>query len=379
MRFLKCFLPLSLIFLVGCEGAFDILAEWEYSPLQEGVYNSEPDVAFGGGKYLVIWGEGDVLGRLIGEDGSFLSGVFNITEDETLQVHPSVATMGDSFAILWVDHRKRKGGVYGTKLPLGGDVISNGGSPIDIDETGMSGLCLSASSLSCLLTYQLGRRYWTDFLVTFLNQSLNVSNTVHVGDAIYSNRPADFDGEQYGIVGSNHIHLYSQLGEYINSVPIDFGGDPEELPKNAAVSARGGLWAIAFSYSKRSGEPDHPYLVLVDSAGVKDPPGLIDLDPSSNRGCSSVLPILLEDRVLVFWIDSERRLNVRVVLLDGEFVNPVPLKFFDGASKPLKAAIGSSTVLLVWNTYAEKEDREIWGTLFDREGNISKPSFRIAP
>jgi hypothetical protein len=78
-------------------GEFDVVS---------GMTQSEPSIAFGGGRYLVVWSEYDgvesttVKGRLMRPDGTFDGASFSISPG-TPGVEPSVAWNGEHFVVAW--------------------------------------------------------------------------------------------------------------------------------------------------------------------------------------------------------------------------------------------------------------------------------------
>ena len=97
-----------------------------------------PAVAFGGGKYLVIWEDyrgsyRDIYGAQVNTTGQVLQPVgFPVCNATYDQRYPSLAYDGANFLAVWQDHRNSTtyGDIYGTRINTYGGVISTTGFAI---------------------------------------------------------------------------------------------------------------------------------------------------------------------------------------------------------------------------------------------------------
>ncbi len=82
----------------------------------EDAYQRTPDVAYGGGKYFMVWqdgwngvgGDSNIMGIWLYGDGSVLSEPITICSAKGIQEKPSVAFLGGEFVVVWQDLRGGK-------------------------------------------------------------------------------------------------------------------------------------------------------------------------------------------------------------------------------------------------------------------------------
>ena len=99
---------------------------------------TRPAVAFGGGKYLVVWEDyrgsyRDIYGAQVNTTGQVLQPVgFPVCNATYDQRYPSLAYDGANFLAVWQDHRNSTtyGDIYGTRINTYGGVISTTGFAI---------------------------------------------------------------------------------------------------------------------------------------------------------------------------------------------------------------------------------------------------------
>lgn len=91
----------------------------------------DPAIAYGGGNYLVVWGDYDeqIHGRLVAPDGSLL-GAADLIATTFYSYTPVVAWDGTNYVVVWNDGRAWPSDVYGTHVDPQGNVLSPGGFPI---------------------------------------------------------------------------------------------------------------------------------------------------------------------------------------------------------------------------------------------------------
>jgi hypothetical protein len=93
----------------------------------------QPDIAFAGSRYLVVWNEqtsstgDDVLGQIIDMDGTFYGGVMPVSVGPGYQSNPRV-TGGDAFIVVWDESGK----ICGQRVSAGGELT---GPNFEISDT----------------------------------------------------------------------------------------------------------------------------------------------------------------------------------------------------------------------------------------------------
>lgn len=103
----------------------------------EGRHSFEPSVAFGNGKYLVVWRAGanensDIVGMFLNADGKPEgSKPFGVCSAKDWQEQPRAVFGGDKFLVVWSDMRGGKDfDVFGTRVSLEGKVLDPEGFPV---------------------------------------------------------------------------------------------------------------------------------------------------------------------------------------------------------------------------------------------------------
>jgi hypothetical protein len=99
--------------------------------LSEGDKGSYPDVAWGGGKYLAVWLDAnfwDIHGALVESDGT-VSPTIGVRIAGGLQEHPSVASDGSDFLVVWQDCGTHwpDADIVATRVSSAGEILDPGG------------------------------------------------------------------------------------------------------------------------------------------------------------------------------------------------------------------------------------------------------------
>jgi hypothetical protein len=99
--------------------------------ISTGQYGSYPDVAFAGGKYLVVWLDAyyfDIYGTFVETNGAIGSQV-GIRTASGLQQNPKVASNGSEFLVVWEDFGMHwpNSDILATRVTPGGSVLDPGG------------------------------------------------------------------------------------------------------------------------------------------------------------------------------------------------------------------------------------------------------------
>lgn len=105
--------------------------------------SGDPDLAFSGEKYLIVWrmnslsnANNYIAGRVMNADGSFPPGYFTIAEAAGRQLRPTVSWDGDTFVVGWDDQRNQSSffdartDVYAARVTEQGTVLDLNAIPI---------------------------------------------------------------------------------------------------------------------------------------------------------------------------------------------------------------------------------------------------------
>lgn len=113
---------------------------------------SGPAVAYGGGKYLVVWGdvrEGGIYGSRMKQDGSLVDPVgFRINLEDDSGRNPSLAYDGKNFMVVW----ESLDGISGVRVKPDGTVLGPVFTVISSDEVSAP-LGIACSSKQCLVSF----------------------------------------------------------------------------------------------------------------------------------------------------------------------------------------------------------------------------------
>lgn len=368
VKILFYLLALSILFLVGCEGALDIIGEITYSPIQEHVYNDFPDVAFNGNSYLVVWGNGDIFGRRISEGGDFLTPVFYMVEDETIQAQPSVVSSEDSFFVVFVDHRTRHGAVYGKYVSSAGIPEEGPGFLVESNEKAYFPY-LFGGGKTLLLTVEYKERYGSDHYGIFYIVPPTEINRFPFGVRNYGRRIACFNGEKFAVINSEGVTLFDKEGNNLSSVNFNQYG---EYP---SINWTGDKWLLTWMQYNNEKDTVGVFFSFLSDSGLVDPPGIIHV-ANANHYVPLTLTDVFADHIVIFWRES-KRLYKRKIDMNGNFLDSGPQLIVQRGDllDPVNSAKGKNTILIVWR---EKTPPEIWGVLLDQNGDPKKGPFKIS-
>jgi hypothetical protein len=168
--------------------------------VSSGEKGANPEVAFGGGKYLVVWQDVyfyDIYGALVDTDAPAKS-QFGIRTASGLQEDAAVASDGSDFLVVWEDFGMHwpNADILATRVTSGGAVLDPGGIPVSTDPD---------PDLFPSVTFD-GRNY-----VVAWSRSANGSSELHVSRVTPQGVVLDPDGI-----------LISDMSSY-SDVAISFG------------------------------------------------------------------------------------------------------------------------------------------------------------
>ena len=127
------------------------------------VYCDWPSVAFDGQNYLVVWGDyrntvdGDVYGARVDTAGTVFdpSGIAICTEAGN-QSCPTLASSGSNCLVAWLDERTDDGDVYGNRVEPDGDVLDGSGLAIGVATSDQGGQAVAFDGTNYLVV-------WSDY------------------------------------------------------------------------------------------------------------------------------------------------------------------------------------------------------------------------
>jgi len=377
-------------------------------PTPEVNFVEDPDVAFDGENFLVVWQshdsitQRDIYGSRVDTSGAVLDGNgFVISIDAQDQYRPSVAFDGTNYFVVWDDFRNAiHTDIYGTRVTTDGDVLDTGGILI----CGASGSQAAADVLFD------GTRYfvvWADYRGAHMDiygGRVTPAGTVLDGNgkaistANYNQTlpKAAFDGKKYFVVWQDY-----RSGSYVNA---DIYG--ARVDTTAAVIAADASGKAICLISNGLGRPDlifdgTNYLVVWDDVASSGTTyGDIycaRVDTSAVVLGSGRIPVSVGgfwprygpcitfdgEKSLVLWSDNrivyDRQqsdiLGARV-LQDGSVVGAEEMLVSRGTNMQVSVAVayGGNGYFVVWQDGRSGTSYDIYGTRLDVSGSVLDPA-----
>lgn len=287
-----------------------------------GSYDPNPDVAFDGTNYLVVWHyneSGDpynIYGARVSKQGIVLdSEPFAISEATGTQMSPRAAFDGTNYLVVWYDSR---GGVsydiYGTRVAQDGTVLNPAGIAISTATDYQYFPDVSFDGTNYMVVWQDQRNGEYDIYGSRVDQDGIVLDPTGIAISIApeeQNRPSiDFDGSNYFVVWDDYrsgsaLDIYGSLitpdGTILNGegIPISTAADAQQMP---SVSFGGTDFFVAW-YDRRDGSNYDIFGTRVNRSGVvQDPSGI----PITNIDVQQVTPSVISysGQWLTAWRDN---------------------------------------------------------------------------
>lgn len=182
------------------------------------------DIAFSGGKYLLVWrmnslanANNAIAGRIMNADGTFPGGYFTIAEAAGRQLRPTVDWDGSTFIVAWDDQRNQESffdartDVYATRVTETGTILDPSAFPVASGPQAHAGAAILARPGRSTMVAD------TRFIVTAPLDSYRIGLST-VGDDVC---PADFDGT--GFVDTEDFDAFVRSFE-VGTIDADFDG-----------------------------------------------------------------------------------------------------------------------------------------------------------
>lgn len=95
---LKVFLIFVSLLMVSC------LFDEHDPPTQYPEEISDPDFAYDGQNFFIVWGGDNIYGRVLSPEGDFVTPIFEIANSENVEAEPEVAFLDPSRMVIWEEH-----------------------------------------------------------------------------------------------------------------------------------------------------------------------------------------------------------------------------------------------------------------------------------
>jgi hypothetical protein len=355
----------------------------------DGTNESDPDVAFDGTNYFVVWchrddtSYDDIHGARVSRQGKLLDVLgLPICVRERNQRKPAIAFDGENHLVVWEDFRlDYRGDILGARVSPSGVVLDRGGFAISTSGSRQYLPDIAFDGTNYLVVWE--RRPTWEWRGDIHGKRVTTSAAVIDGDVIVISESEDaemrpavaFNGENYmvawesGVYADHGEHLYgarvSRSGAVLDTSGISLPAATEDF-NNPEVVPNGSGYMILW-HGQRGTSPDI-YGARVDASGVV-------LDPEGIALCteedSQVRPTVASDGAghMVFWDDQRNdHIDVYAARVDssGSVIDGNGGLVSLAANYQVLPAIGSNgdNFLVVWED-GMSGTSEIRGSLVD--------------
>ncbi|MBM3322034.1 hypothetical protein FJY69_00905 [candidate division WOR-3 bacterium] len=282
--------------------------------------NWTPAAAFDGANYLAVWadyrnGSGyDVYGARLGPDGAVLDpeGIAVSTATGP-QEEPDVAFDGDNFLVVWGDRRAAASHVYGARLDKHGTVLDPNGIPIGVARGGQFSPAVACGSASYLVVWEDARNSYVNIYGARVSRDGEVLDPggipISLGSDMRRFPDLTFDGVYWLVVWTDQRSGSAIYAARVNQAGdvLDPGGIPVSVAANyrwyPTVSFDGTNSLVVWTDWRRTPDTSDTYAARVSRAGaVLDPEGI----PVSTAAGWQYHPSVCLDSAgwLAAWYDS---------------------------------------------------------------------------
>ena len=357
---------------------------------------NNPQVAFDGTNYLVVWADnrngntnGDIYGARVTKAGVVLdpNGIPISTAPNT-QSGPALAFDGTNYLVVWADFRTSgSGDIYGAQVTTGGGVIQPNGIAISAPTTGQTNPAVAFDGTNFLVAWQDDRSGTdTDIWGARVNKSGSVLDASGVR---LTSAPSDQFDPRVGFDGTNYLVIAHDdrtddfddvWGVHISKTLTVVG--PSEFAiatGTATANLDKGLPALAFDGTNfLVAWADGRYGSQIAATRVTKSGKLIEASPFvvTTRSNTQDEEAFAFDgtNYLVVWVDTRNggddiygaRLTTGGLLLDP---NGFPISTATGNQIHPSVAFDGTNYLVTWSD-ARSGTFDIYGTRVDKTGTV---------
>ncbi|WP_375744890.1 hypothetical protein NR800_08865 [Corallococcus interemptor] len=352
---------------------------------------SGPAIAFGGGRFLVVWRDtrvGGVFASRMDPDGTLKdpSGIALNPEPSLPSGDPSVAYDGTNFVVVW---RNSSDGIFGTRVSPGGAVVGPRFTVSNSDEIGGGPPGLACAPTVCMVAFEsIG-----DLATTITARRVLPDGTVLQNEAslspdlpgIMSDTTVAWNGERFLVVWADARGGESTPDIYGNRVLPDgtvLDGARSGFPiarasgvqRHPSVVWTGTRFLVAWDDTRRGGAPDIFAARVRDSGEVSEPGGIRISTASGAQRFPRVAP--QGGKSLIVWEDlrsGHRRAWGARITEAGELVDTSGIPISEGEEPEERlpfVAGGGDRYLVAWAGAVDATDE---GPMYIRGKRVSRP------
>lgn len=351
--------------------------------------SSSPAVAYGGGKYEVVWqdsrsGNFEIFGGRVSATGTVLdpSGV-NITNSMASQTSPQIAFGGGTFLVTWFDNRSGSN-IYGARVATTGLVTDATGIAISNTNTGSGQPSLVYGGTNFMVTWVdngtkvLGARVETDGTLTDTT-SLSLSTTsagkadpsIAVGGGAYLVTWQQYNGTGYDIYGAK-----------VSTVGVVDAADVQlATASSTVIGGRVAFNGTAFQtgWTTRDTSVTDSVAYNIKGTRVSTAAAVLDVPPLSlvESGNSQLFPTVASDGTthLVVWADNRNgNYDIYGTRVDatGTVLDPNGIAICTAANNQFapRVAFDGTNYLVVWQDGRNAVDWNIYAARVSTAGAV---------
>lgn len=354
-----------------------------------------PDVSFGNGKYLVVWGDdsedddGDVFGTIVLPDGTVANtSGFPIANQSEAQQFPAIDFDGTNFIVSFTD-RRNGWDTYATCVSPDGTVINPEGYGVGAWENTNA----RYGDISCGTNYTLAvwenKKYPLEvdvqggrLSIPDYNMPDNEGFNISIGAYAHANPTSAFDGTNYLVVWEDwrtgQIEIWgtrvNTSGTILDPDGIRIGYNDTLKFWNPSVAFNGAEFMVTWNSSTSEGFSAGGRLSRVTSDGeVLDDPCIIIYDESDF--CWQFNICSDGEQSLIVWHEyTSNAYDVFGLLADqnATFGEIFTISSTNGDQDFPGITFNGTNYLVIWEDYRNGL-HDIYGTLISTDGTVLNP------
>lgn len=355
-----------------------------------------PSVCFMDVDYLVVWSDDrngltntDIYGTRVSQSGIVLdTGGICITDEQRIQIRPSVAFDGTNCLVVWSDRRVTAPGLYGTRVNQAGGVLDSNGIAIMVEGFAKDYPSVVFEDTSYLVVWAVSDGWmFFDIQGRRVSQSVGLTGVLNISfesnDQIYPS--VAFDGTNSMVVwldarvGWADIYgsRVSQCRPWILD-PAGINITPNTHTSNQyypSIAFDGQNYMVVWHDNRISwldimGSRVSPSGMVLDSAGINITPntaGTIQEHPAIACGGLDYMVVWADNRDGSDFDIYGARINAEGLVLDTA---GIAVSSETGDQNNPSIAFDGTNYLAVWTDERNGTDRDIYGARISQGGVV---------
>lgn len=324
--------------LINCDG--------RTPPTQYGHPNSYPNIAFDGEKFLIVWSNEEIYGRMLSSEGEFLTTRFTISEGKQLQVEPYVTYLDSTFFVVWEEHDNTDTVNAIGRAVSGSDAIDFGATIYFTPGNGLGQLACAKLVGGYFLAWKNWERYSNEgHLATFDSKgNLLIDRIIGINSAYPTQLERHAERDLFLVPNGVSASIYDSALVKIHTVDVPNGD-------NISCVFGNGRWCVA---SKVNSTSYYHYILgsVISEEGVLINTATLFISGRSFENYHKPTIAYGGEIFLSIWTKRELpndTFYTRRISADGTFLDSEPDSIFvRGLTSDLRLSYGQNSFLLVW-------------------------------